>query len=278
MVPPAREKEKPSEMAAKGENLSDLAAVTEAVAALLAVIRRLRGPGGCPWDAQQTPESLKTYFLEEAYELVEAIELRDPGKVLEELGDILLHVFLISEIYREQGLFDLTQVIDGIRRKMIHRHPHVFGDQQAATAEELRVIWQQAKAAEGKVNLELTPGQPALRQAQQLGEAAARVGFDWPDLEGVLAKLDEELQEFREVLAEGDPARQEEELGDLLFCLVNVARFLRLDSEGALRRTIFKFIRRFNLVERALVKQGKTPESATLAEMDALWEEAKQKK
>lgn len=264
--------------------MTDLApnGAAAAVQALLAVIRRLRGPGGCPWDAQQTPNTLKTYFLEEAYELVEAIELQDPVKVREELGDVLLHVVMISEIYREQGLFDFARVVEGIRGKMIHRHPHVFGDEQAATAEELKAIWQKAKAAEGKVPAGLTAGldtgQPALRQAQQLGEAAARVGFDWPDLAGVLAKLDEELQEFKEVLQEGDPDRQEEELGDLLFCLVNVARFLRLDSEGALRRTIFKFIRRFNLVERALVKQGKTPESATLAEMDALWEEAKRKK
>ncbi len=275
-------KARPSEMAPDETATADKQSVGEALTAFLGVIRRLRGPGGCPWDAKQTPATLKTYFLEEAYELVEAIELREPAKIREELGDVLLHVVMLSEIFRERGLFDLAEVIQGINRKMIHRHPHVFGDEQAATTEELRVLWQKAKAAEGKATASLTAAlaaeEPALRQAQQLGEAAARFGFDWPDLNGVLSKLEEELQEFRLVLQENDPERQEEELGDLLFCLVNVARFLRLDSEGALRRTIFKFIRRFNLVERALVKQGKAPETASLEEMDALWEEAKRQK
>jgi len=163
---------------------------------------------------------------------------------------------------------------------MIHRHPHVFGTAKAENLDDLRAIWQQAKAAEGKDSpapwlAELRPQQPALRQAQKLGEAAARLGFDWPNLTGVLDKFEEELQEFREALDEADAAHQEEELGDLLFCLVNVARFLRIDSEGALRRTIHKFIKRFHMVERALIKQGKTPETATLAEMDAIWEEVK---
>lgn len=263
-------------------DLSSSEAAASPAAALLelvAVIRRLRGPGGCPWDAQQTPETLKTYVIEEAFELVEAIESQQPAKVREELGDVLLHVVMLSEIFRERGDFSLTEVIEGIRRKMIHRHPHVFGQEQAATPEELRALWQRAKAAEGKTGsslaARLNPAAPALRQAQQLGELAASVGFDWPDLQGVLAKFREEMAEFQAALEQGDPQKQEEELGDLLFCLVNIARFLRLDSEGALRRTIFKFLKRFNVVERALLKQGKTPETATLAEMDALWEQAK---
>lgn len=252
-----------------------------ALSAFVEVIRRLRAPGGCPWDAKQTPDTLKTYVLEEAYELVEALDSRDPDKVREELGDVLLHIVMLSEIYREMGSFSLTQVIEEVRAKMIHRHPHVFGEEKAETLEELRAIWKKAKAAEGKTQPasllgEVSPRQPALRQAQKLGEAAARMGFDWPNLSGVLDKFEEELQEFREALTEADPGHQEEELGDLLFCLVNVARFLRIDSEGALRRTIHKFIKRFHLVERALVKQGKTPESATLAEMDAIWEEVKE--
>ena len=246
----------------------------------VAVIRRLRGPNGCPWDAKQTPQTLKTYMLEEAYELAEALDSRQPDKIREELGDVLLHIVMLSEMFREAGSFSLADVIAGIRAKMIHRHPHVFGTAKADTIEDLRAIWQEAKAAEGKTGpgpllAELQPAQPALIQAQKLGEAAARIGFDWPDLAGVLDKFEEELQEFREAISEADPDHQEEELGDLLFCLVNVARFLRLDSEGALRRTIHKFIKRFHMVERALIKQGKTPETASLAEMDAIWEEVK---
>lgn len=251
-----------------------------ALTAFVEVIRRLRGPGGCPWDAKQTPETLKTYLLEEAYELVEALDSRQEDKIREELGDVLLHIVMLSEMYREYGSFSLTEVINDIRGKMIHRHPHVFGDEKAETLEDLRFIWEKAKAAEGKAPqasllAAMSPRQPALAQAQKLGEAAARIGFDWPDLAGVLDKFEEELQEFKEALAEADPGHQEEELGDLLFCLVNVARFLRIDSEGALRRTIHKFIKRFHMVERALIKQGKTPETATLDEMDAIWEEVK---
>lgn len=268
-------------MTTADQDLQPSSSPATALTEFVAVIHRLRGPGGCPWDAQQTPETLKTYVLEEAYELVEAIESRQPAKVREELGDVLLHIVMLSEIYQEQGCFSLTEVIDGVRRKMIHRHPHVFGQEKAETAEKLRSLWQKAKEAEGKATADLaaslTPGQPALRQAQQLGEVAASFGFDWPDLQGVLDKFAEEMAEFQAALQEGDPQKQEEELGDLLFCLVNIARFLKLDSEGALRRTIFKFIKRFNVVERALLKQGKTPETATLAEMDALWEQAKQK-
>jgi MazG family protein len=251
-----------------------------ALTAFVEVIRRLRGPGGCPWDAKQTPETLKTYMLEEAYELVEALDSRQEDKIREELGDVLLHIVMISEMYRENDRFSLTEVIDDIRRKMIHRHPHVFGDQKAETLEDLSFIWEKAKEAEGKTPkpsllADVSARQPALTQAQKLGEAAARIGFDWPDLAGVLDKFEEELQEFKEALTESDPVHQEEELGDLLFCLVNVARFLRIDSEGALRRTIHKFIKRFHMVERALIKQGKTPETASLAEMDAIWEEVK---
>jgi len=257
-----------------------LVTAAAALTAFVEVIRRLRGPGGCPWDAKQTPDTLKTYVLEEAYELVEALDSQQVDKIREELGDVLLHIVMISEMFRENDSFSLAEVIDDIRAKMIHRHPHVFGDQKAETLEDLRAIWEKAKAAEGKTPkasrlADLSPRQPALIQAQRLGEAAARIGFDWPDLAGVLDKFEEELHEFREAMTEADPIHQEEELGDLLFCLVNVARFLRLDSEGALRRTIHKFIKRFHMVERALLKQGKTPETASLEEMDAIWEEVK---
>ena len=242
----------------------------------VAIVRRLRGPGGCPWDAKQTPETLKTYVLEEAYELVEALDSGDPGQVKEELGDLLLHLVFLSDLYQERGDFSLAEVTAGIAAKMINRHPHVFGDAKAETQEELRRIWREAKVREGKKPAasalgQVSPALPALVQAQRLGEAAARVGFDWPDIQGALAKVEEEWQELREALSQPANPAWEEELGDLLFALVNVARFLNVDSEGALRRTIFKFIKRFNVVERTLVKAGKTPETATLEEMDAIW-------
>lgn len=251
-----------------------------AVTEFAGIVRRLRAPGGCPWDARQTPETLKTYVLEEAYELVEAIESQDPEKVREELGDLLLHLVFLSDLYRERGDFSLTEVAKGITAKMIHRHPHVFAGEEAKTREDLRRIWDRAKAQEGKTQKkdaleQVSTALPALVQAQRLGEAAARLGFDWPSVQGALDKVEEEWQEFRRALTQPPHDAREEELGDLLFALVNVARFLNIDSEGALRRTIFKFIKRFNVVERTLVKQGKTPETATLEEMEAIWQAAK---
>jgi MazG family protein len=246
-----------------------------------AIVRRLRGPGGCPWDAKQTPETLKTYVLEEAYELIEALDGGDPGKIKEELGDLLLHLVFLSDLYQERGEFSLAEVIAGIAAKMIHRHPHVFEGVKAETQEELRRIWHRAKAQEGKPPASLgqvSAALPALVQAQRLGEAAARLGFDWPNLTGALQKVEEEWQELRQALETPANPAWEEELGDLLFALVNVARFLNIDSEGALRRTIFKFIKRFNVVERTLAKAGKTPETATLEEMDAIWEASKKGK
>jgi MazG family protein len=253
-----------------------------AMSEFVAIVQRLRGPGGCSWDAKQTPETLKTYVLEEAYELIDALDSRDPAKIQEELGDLLLHLVFLSDIYRERGEFSFTDVVQGISAKMIHRHPHVFGEEKAQTLEELRAIWRQAKEQEGKKSQgalgNVSAAWPALTQAQRLGEAAARLGFDWPDVEGALSKVEEEWREFRRALAEPpDPAR-EEELGDLLFALVNVARFLNIDSEGALRRTVYKFVKRFHVVERTLAKAGKTPETATLEEMDAIWEAAKAQK
>jgi len=252
------------------------AAVTE----FIDIVRRLRGPGGCPWDARQTPETLKTYVLEEAYELVEALESGDPEKVREELGDLLLHLVFLSDLYQERGDFDFGDVAAGITAKMIHRHPHVFAGEEAKTREDLRRIWERAKAQEGKEQKQpglekVSPALPALVQAQRLGEAAARLGFDWPSVQGALDKVEEEWQEFRRALGAPPQDAREEELGDLLFSLVNVARFLNIDSEGALRRTIYKFIKRFHVVERTLVKQGKTTDTATLEEMEEIWQAAK---
>jgi MazG family protein len=246
----------------------------------MAIVRRLRGPGGCPWDAKQTPETLKTYVLEEAYEVIEALDSRDPAKIKEELGDLLLHLVFLSDLYQERGDFSFGEVVAGIAAKMIHRHPHVFGEAEAQTQEDLRRLWREAKIKEGKEpdtgSLgQVSPALPALLQAQRLGEAAARLGFDWPHVQGALDKVEEEWQEFRTALkTEANPA-WEEELGDLLFALVNVARFLNIDSEGALRRTIYKFIKRFHVVERTLAKEGRTPETATLEEMEAIWQATK---
>jgi MazG family protein len=261
-----------------GKNGDPGAALNEFVA----IVRRLRAPGGCPWDAQQTPETLKTYVLEEAYELIEALDGGDPQKIKEEMGDLLLHLVFLGDLYQERGNFSLAEVTAGIAAKMIHRHPHVFGDAKAETLEDLRRLWQEAKAQEGKTEGpslgQVSAALPALVQAQRLGEAAARKGFDWPSLQGALQKVEEEWQELREALAQPANPAWEEELGDLLFSLVNVARFLNIDSEGALRRTIFKFVKRFNVVERTLAKQGKSPETATLEEMDAIWEACKEEK
>ncbi len=263
----------------KGKNGDPGRALNEFVT----IVRRLRGPGGCPWDAQQTPETLKTYLLEETYELVEALDSGNPQKIKEELGDLLLHLVFLSDLYYDRGLFSLVEVIAGIGAKMIHRHPHVFGDAKAETREDLRRLWQQAKAQEGKEapgsTLErVSQALPALVQAQRLGEAAARLGFDWPSLQGALEKVEEEWQELRQALSQPANPAWEEELGDLLFSLVNVARFINIDSEGALRRTIYKFIKRFHVVERTLAKAGKTPETASLEEMDAIWEACKPEK
>jgi len=253
-----------------------------ALTELAAIVQRLRSPGGCPWDAKQTPETLKTYVLEEAYELIEALDKGDPEKIREELGDLLLHLVFLSDIYRERGDFSLAEVVSGIAAKMVRRHPHVFGGEKAETQEELKRLWQEAKAREGKEEKAplkaVSPALPALVQAQRLGEAAARLGFDWPSITGALEKVEEEWREFRQALTGPPHPAREEELGDLLFALVNVARFLNIDSEGALRRTVYKFIKRFHVVERTLAKAGKTPESATLEEMDAIWEAAKKQR
>jgi MazG family protein len=254
-----------------------------AINEFVAIVRRLRAPGGCPWDAKQTPETLKTYVLEEAYELIEALDRADPEKIREELGDLLLHLVFLSDLYQERGYFSFAEVTAGISAKMIHRHPHVFKGEKAETQEDLRRIWQRAKEQEGKdlpagTLGKVSPALPALVQAQRLGEAAARLGFDWPHLQGALQKVEEEWQELREALATPPNPAWEEELGDVLFSLVNVARYLSIDSERALRRTIYKFIKRFHVVERTLVKEGKTPETATLEEMNAIWEACKKAK
>jgi tetrapyrrole methylase family protein/MazG family protein len=233
----------------------------------------------CPWDKKQTRESLTPYIIEEAYELVEAIESGDAGRVREELGDLLLQVVFQSRIAEEAGEFTAYDVIEAIGGKMVHRHPHVFGSMTCETPEEVVEQWEERKKEEGKLRssiLEGIPGgMPALLRAHRLQSRAAKVGFDWPDLSGVLGKLDEEIGEFKEALDTHDPARVEDELGDVLFALVNVSRFVEVNPEDALRKTIDRFIARFRHIEMAAESAGVPLREMTLDEMDRLWDEAK---
>jgi tetrapyrrole methylase family protein/MazG family protein len=249
-------------------------------ARLTAIMRRLRAPGGCPWDAEQTHESLKRYLLEESYEVIEAIDTKDPEHLKEELGDLMLQPVFHAAIAEEKGEFTMDEVLDTICAKLIHRHPHVFGDQVVKTAEEQVENWErikkQEKGEERKSALSgVPPHLPALLKAQKITEKAARVGFDWEHVDQVFAKVLEELHEFEETMAAGDEARMEAELGDLLFAIVNLGRFLSLDPEEALRKTIKRFAKRFAHIEETMHARGVQMKEATLEEMESLWEEAK---
>jgi tetrapyrrole methylase family protein / MazG family protein len=250
---------------------------------LVEIMARLRAPGGCPWDREQTFESIKPFLLEETYEVMEAIDARDWPELTGELGDLLLQSVFFCQMAAEQNLFSIADTLDAINEKLIRRHPHIFGGQTAGTADDVRRIWGEVKAEEKKSKggrdaalLDSVPrALPALVEAQQLTTRAAHVGFDWDNAEQVLAKLHEELAEFNAARQGASQEELEGELGDLLFVLVNLARFVKADPEQALRKTNAKFRRRFDYIERKLGEQGKSPGQATLAEMDALWEEAK---
>ena len=244
---------------------------------------RLRGPGGCPWDREQTFDSIKPYTLEETYEVLDAIDRRAWSELAEELGDFLLQAVFYAQMAAEQNLFDISSALDAINQKLIRRHPHVFGEQSAETAGDVKRIWSEVKAAE-KAEKNSVPGGlldpvpralPALVEAQQIASRAAGAGFDWENPEQVLDKLHEELSEFDRARRAAAPAEIEDELGDMLFVLVNLARFVKVDPEQALRKTNAKFRDRFGYIERKLAERGKTPAQSTLAEMDALWEESK---
>ncbi|MGQ9778397.1 MAG: nucleoside triphosphate pyrophosphohydrolase [Bacillota bacterium] len=254
----------------------------EEIKRLTEIMTRLRGEGGCPWDKQQTHLSLKPYLIEEAYEVLEAIDAGSPERLQEELGDLLLQIVFHAQIAKEEGYFDLEGVARAINEKLIRRHPHVFGERTVASVEEVLVNWERLKENEygeerASALAGVPIGLPALMRAQKLQAKAAKVGFDWPDLSGALAKLEEELREFRAVLAEAEPNRNRlaDEFGDLLFALVNVARFLSIDAEEALRQTTEKFCRRFHYIEEVAKARGRRLPEMELAEMDELWEEAK---
>ena len=250
---------------------------------------RLRAPNGCPWDREQTHSSLRTYLIEEAYEVIDAMESGDDAKFAEEMGDLLLQVVFHSQIAREQGRFTVADVIREIHEKMVRRHPHVFGEKRAKNASEVLKNWEQIKreerrgkkganAEEGKKEslLDGIPrGLPGLMEGFQLTRRAARIGFDWDATEGIFAKLDEEVGELRRALAEGQAAEIEGEVGDLLFVSMNVARFLKIDPEIAIKKANAKFSQRFREMEAMAVAGGATLPNVPREQMEELWERAK---
>ena len=284
----------------------------------VAIMAKLRAPGGCPWDREQTFDTIKPYTLEETYEVLEAIDNRDWNELTGELGDLLLQILFYSEMAQEQGSFSIDDVLDRLSTKLIDRHPHVFGDVQAETASEVVRNWEAIKAEEKKRRLAAGGGKsakesknadsvlggvssamPALLEAHKLSSKAAHVGFDWPNAEGLFDKLREETEELREELeAFPEPGprpnlrgvagsgrqqisdelhgRLEEEVGDLFFVLVNIARYLSLDPESALKKTNRKFKRRFQWIEDQLRASGKKPEQVGIDELENLWQQAKQ--
>ncbi len=247
---------------------------------LMELMRRLRGPGGCPWDAEQTHESLKRYLLEETYEVMEAIDADSTPMLREELGDLLLQVVFHAVIAEERGEFDIDDIIETLNDKLIRRHPHVFADLKVKDIEQLIENWEKIKRMEkGTGRQSVLSGVPshlpALLKAQNISEKAARVGFDWSHADQVFAKVLEELKEFEETMLEGDQERMEAELGDLLFALANLGRFLSLNPEDALRKTIARFMKRFEHIENSLHAANREIRDTSLEDMERLWEEAK---
>jgi MazG family protein len=258
---------------------------------LVEIMATLRGPNGCPWDKQQDFNSLKPMLVEEVYEVLEAIENKDLDGLAEELGDLLLHVVFHARLGQEAGQFDINTVVDKISDKLVRRHPHVFANESVSTAEEVIKNWEAIKAEEKAQKLQnRTPERrsllegipsklPAIHEAHQISSRAARVGFDWPDIDGIFEKLQEEVHELKDVISSGgDETRRdrlEDEIGDMLFVIVNIARYLKIDSESALKRANRKFKTRFRYMENELARQGKNLEQTSLEEMEALWQKAK---
>jgi MazG family protein len=279
----------------------------------VSIMARLRGPGGCPWDREQTFDSIKPYTLEETYEVLEAIDNRDWDELPAELGDLLLQVLFYAQMAKDQGTFSIDEVLDRLSTKLVNRHPHVFGDVKAETSSEVLRTWQALKAEEKKkravdtkknsapsesVLAGISTAMPSLMEAYKLSSRAAQVGFDWPNVDGLFEKLKEETAELQQGLEEypapgprpqgrgvagaggqqvPEALRQhlEEEVGDLFFVLVNIARYLSLDPESALRKTNRKFKRRFQWIEEQLRSSGRAPQQASMTELESLWQQAK---
>jgi tetrapyrrole methylase family protein / MazG family protein len=269
-----------------------MAASTKNIARLIQIMARLRGPRGCPWDREQTHRSLRQYLIEECYEVCDAIDAGDKDALREELGDLLLQVVFHAQVAKEAGRFDFEAVARVIGDKLVRRHPHVFGRGKLRTSAEVLTQWEAIKKTEksGKrtaglrggpstpsILHELPQALPALLKADKVQRKVARVGFDWKDVSDVVRKVEEELGEVRGAMAAGDRRQFEEELGDLLFAAVNLARFEGLQAEDLLNRTIRKFVARFQQVERAVHASGRRLEDCRLEELDALWESAKRK-
>lgn len=247
---------------------------------LVALMARLRGSNGCPWDRKQSLESLKPFIVEESYEVVDAIDRKDRPALAEELGDFLLQAVFVAEIAQEEGSFDIYDVITAIHDKLVRRHPHVFGDVEAKNAEQVLVNWEKLKNEERKAeNKSVLAGVPqslpALLKASRLTEKAARVGFDWRRAEDVFDKIDEEIGELRDAIDGKNPQNIHDEIGDLLFSIANIARKLDVSPEEALQSANRKFMRRFEVMERSVRSEGRNLDQLTLEQMDALWDEAK---
>lgn len=247
---------------------------------LVNVMQELLGENGCPWDREQTHDSLKRYLIEECYEVIEAIEERDMYKLCDELGDLLLQIVFHAELASRSGYFNINDVIAGITEKMIRRHPHVFGEIQVDNSTQVLANWDEIKKQEKensglKTVMDIPRGLPALYRAEKVQNRAAKVGFDWPDIEGPWAKFHEEIKELKEALAKKDFKHTEEEMGDILFAAVNISRFLHIDPEEALQKTVAKFVKRFRFIEQQARLKGKELREMSLEEMDKLWEEAK---
>ncbi len=250
---------------------------------LLRIMEILRSPGGCPWDREQTHQSIRSNLIEEAYEVIDAIDRQDTGGLKEELGDVLMQVAFHARMEEEAGRFAFDDVADGVCKKLIYRHPHVFGGVNASTSDQVLKNWDALKKVEKAQKTQTESMQsvpqtlPALMKSAKVQQKAARVGFDWPDAGGAFDKVAEELAELREAAAKGEQAACDEELGDLLFSVVNVSRFLHVDPEQSLSAATKKFISRFAVMEQIAAESGLKMESASINELDELWNEAKKR-
>lgn len=262
-------------------NSDNAQATAKAFAELMQLIRDLRSENGCPWDKKQTPQTFHPYILEEYHEMVHALNNGASADVADEMGDLLFLVVFVAYMFEQEGLATISEIIRGVVEKMTRRHPHVFGEVEVNTPQEVIDQWSRIKASEENIQqresmLDGVPRSlPALSRAQKLARRAAKTGFDWTKADEVFPKIDEELAELREAVATGTPAEKREELGDLLFVITNAARHLEINSEAALNETSDKFERRFRYIETQLRARGRSMEEATLEEMDALWDEAK---
>lgn len=248
---------------------------------LVETVSQLRGPGGCPWDKEQTHETLKRYTIEETYEVIDAIDSGNPDKLRDELGDFMLQALMHAEIADESGKFDIGDVCQTLREKLIRRHPHVFSDVEVSGVEDVLNNWEQIKKGEydhRKSALDGVPRSlPALMRAEKISKKAAKTGFDWPDVHSIIAKLKEETQELEEAIDSGTDAQIKDEIGDLLFTIVNIARYRHIDPEESLRDMLAKFIYRFGKIEENAAETGRDINDMSLEEMDQIWNAAKNK-